>query len=428
MKILSKLFILVLSIQVTLTAQVLRKDTFRFMTESDGILGNAIIDILTQDSRVWVATGLGLNTTKSGGENWQSFSSADYIGKGGISALALMDETTLWIAASFDTLIDESNLAAGGGLSYTRDFGETWTHVPQPIDSRDVIEYKPTTTIVQNLTFDIAILDSTIWITSFGGGLRKSSDMGQSWQVVTTDGLPFSALDYLNHRAFSVLVENDNIWVGTAGGISLSTDQGQSWRRFTSKNQEFSISGNFVVALAYQSYSNTIWAATIETDSTETRAVSKSDDGGESWQLMLEGTFPHNFAFNDSIVYVAADEGLFVSADAGESWYTLPPLRDSQTGEEILTSVYFSAGVNREQALTRLWAGSSDGLAMTTDNGNNWQVFRSFQSTRRAGTPDTYAYPSPFAPDRNGIIRFQYDIQSAGEVLIDCNGESSNDT
>ena len=406
------------------TAQVLRPGNFKFDSFATGnsgiILGNGIVDIITRDSLVWVATGFGLNETSNGGISWQTFNPYDYKSKGGVSALAFMDDSTVWIATAFDTIVsDGSELEAGGGLSFTRDGGTTWTHVSQPVDARDVTAYKPTTTNVQNLTYDIGILDSTIWIASFGGGLRKSQDMGRNWQVTTTDGFSFDVSRQLNHRAFSVLVENGNLWIGTAAGISKSSDQGQTWQRFTHQNQRFPISGNFVVAIDYQPYAHTIWAGTVETDTSEYRAVSKSDNGGETWEVMLPGVFAYNFAFDDSIVYVASDKGLYVSADAGMHWYTMPPIVDFRSGEEILTEKYYSAGVSTEFPASRLWAGSGDGLASTIDNGNHWYINRSYQSTRAPAVSKVYAYPSPFSPSRQDFVRFQYDITRAGEVEID---------
>ncbi|MFC2089061.1 hypothetical protein ACFLSX_05605 [Calditrichota bacterium] len=432
-----KYFILGLILVSQLFGQVLFKDGFKLKKESlpsgdsETILGNGIVDILiVQDSIVFAGTGYGLNMTVDKGQSWSNFTSKNYKGKGGVSAMALMGESTVWIATAYDTLIREDNLSAGGGLSYTSDFGETWYHIPQPRDpnlSSDSLGYSPTTTNVQNLSYDIAVLDSTIWIASFGGGLRKSEDMGQTWRVKTTDGLPFSSLNHLNHRAFSLLTENGNIWVGTAHGISKSSNAGATWDRFTHQNQTYPISGNFVVALGYQQYVKssgdtikTIWAATIEaTDGDEVRAVSKSVNGGETWEVMLEGTFPHNFAFDDSIVYVAADEGLFISNNGRKNWYNLPPILDPLTGEEVLTETYYSAGISHHQLEKLLWVGSADGLASTYDNGNTWKVHRSYQSTQSSSAPNAYAYPSPFSPSRHDYIRFQYDIQQAGEVVID---------
>ena len=56
---------------------------------------------------------------------------------------------------------------------------------------------------------------------------------------------------------------------------------------------------------------------------------------------------------------------------------------------------------------------------MTEDNGNSWRIFRSFESTRKMNNPETYAYPSPFSPSRQGYVRFQYDIASSVEVLVE---------
>jgi len=382
---------------------------------NNAFLGNGIIDLLINGDDVWAATGYGLNKSANEGVSWDSFDAEDYNSKGGLSALALMDSNTIWIATAFDTTAQDEDLSAGGGLSYTQDGGLSWTHVRQPVDSRDETEYSPTTTVIQNLTFDIAFVDSTIWIASFGGGLRRSDDMGQTWQVVTTDGIPFSSGDYVNHRAFSLLEENGNLWYGSAEGISKSADNGLTWQRFTHKNQEFPISGNFVVALGYQQASNTIWAATIEAlGADEKRAVSKSTNGGLTWEVVLEGIFAHNFGFAGNRVFVAADAGVFISEDGGESWYNLPPVVDSESAEAILDEEYFSAAGQGQ----RWWLGSSDGLATTNDNGNTWQVIRSFVSTRERTSPKIYAYPTAFSPARGGVTRFQYDISGPADVEI----------
>ena len=388
---------------------------------SQAFLGNGIVDLSIRDSVVWAATGFGLNKSINEGVSWQTFESDAYLSKGGVSAMGYMNDSTLWIATAFDTSAQDDDLAAGGGLSYTRDGGLTWTHVPQPIDSRDETEYSPTTTVIQNLTFDIAFVDSTIWIASFAGGLRRSDNMGKSWQIVTTDDIAFNPgnNENLNHRAFSLLSENGNLWYGSADGISKSTDNGETWQRFRHQNQDYPISGNFVVALAHQPATNTIWAATIEaTETSETRAISKSTNGGLTWDVMLEGIFAHNFAFDGETVFVAADMGLFISDDGGENWYEAPPIMDSETGEEILATEYFSAASQKSGEGVRWWLGSADGLATTTDHGNSWKIIRSFVSTRVRTKPKVYAYPSPFSPSRSRFTRFQYDVTGNTNVEI----------
>lgn len=423
MKLLIVLPALILSLINLSFSQIGVQKSFNFASETAEInqafLGNGIVDILVNGNTVWAATGYGLNKSINEGLSWQSLTSAHYKSKGGITAIAAMDNETVWIATAFDTSAQGDDLTAGGGLSYTPDNGDNWIHIAQPVDSRDETNYSPTTTVIQNITYDIAIVDSTIWIASFGGGLRRSDDMGISWQVVTTDNLPFSSLDYLNHRAFSLLEENGNLWYGSAEGISKSSDNGISWQRFKHSNQQFPISGNFVVALAYQPQANAIWAATIvATDTSEISAVSKTINGGASWEVMLEGNFAHNFGFDGEKVFAACDEGLFISEDGSNNWYLLPQVTDFETQEKILGDAYYSAAGQMVATGSRWWFGSSDGLVTKLDSDNNWKIIRSFVSTRERTKPKIYAYPTAFSPSRGGYTRIQYNISKNTDIKI----------
>ncbi len=420
-------FIFVIALLINqLGAQTLLKQSFK-MVEDGGpfahtLYGNGIVDLVVKDSVLWAATGYGLSkavyNAQTGDWEWTTFTSKDYIGKGGVSAMGYMDDQTFWISTAFDTVtsVSEESLPAGSGLSYTRDGGKTWHHVPQPVDSKYEQNYAPTTTVIQNLTYDIAFVDSTIWIASFGGGLRRSDDMGQTWKVVTTDSLFFSSLNNLNHRAFSLLSVNDTaLWVGTAGGISKSTDDGQSWQRYVfKKGNPYSITGNFVVALAWQKEANTVWASTIEAEDTaETRGVSVTYDGGKTWRhlLMDEDVFTHNFAFYGNDAFVATDKGLYWFHADQKKWEKITNIQDFDSGNEIFQPEYYSVAVQEWANHAYLWVGNSDGLAvhdLTTANAP-WKVIRSFVSTKIRKEPAVYAYPSPFSPSRHLYIRFEYD-------------------
>jgi hypothetical protein len=417
------LLILLLGVFQIISAQTLPKSaaSVEYGGVFNGYLyGNGISDILIQDSIIWVATNYGLNKSDDVGVFWTSYGVKELIGKGGVSAMALMDSSILWIATVFDTLVaDDQSLIAGGGLSYTSDQGKTWTHISQPIDDRDEEDYSPTTTNVQNTTWDIAFIDTTIWIASWGGGLRRSDDMGKSWNVVTTDGEKFDVKNRLNHAAFSLLSENGNLWVGTAEGISKSTDNGETWERYTHQNQEVAISGNFVVALAYQEYNHTVWAATnTAIDTSEYRGLSKTSNGGHTWEVCLENVFVHNISFDGARIYAASDDGMFFSDDDGVNWYLVPPIKDVATGEEIFGNVFYCSATQVIAGGSRVWQGSSDGLAYTEDNGYNWRVIRSFVSTKIRTNPAVYAYPSPFSPSRDEYVRFQFDLAQSGDVKV----------
>ncbi len=406
-------------------AQALYKTGFRMVGDdhpfAQTLYGNGIVDLVAKDSVLWVATGYGLSKavydSKTNDWKWTTFTSDEYIGKGGVSALGYMDDQTLWIATAFDTMTaaSDESLPAGSGLSYTRDGGKTWHHVPQPVDSVNEERYAPTTTVIQNLIYDIAFIDSTIWIASFGGGLRRSDDMGKTWKVVTTDGKFFSSLANLNHRVFSLLSVEDTLWVGSAGGISKSTDNGQTWQRFVfEEDNPNSISGNFVVALAYQKETHSVWAATIQAEGTsESRAVSVTSDWGKTWRRLLEDQelFSHNFAFYGDEAFVAADKGLYHYLPENDEWEVITDIQDFESGNEIFQPEYYSVAVQVLPAQSWVWLGNSDGLAARRldDPAAPWKVVRSFVSTQIRTNPPIYAYPSPFSPSRHLYIRFEYD-------------------
>lgn len=398
-------------------AQILHKDSFRLRAQpARGLASNTVTDILVHGNTIWFGTGDGLSRTADQGQSFVSFGVDQGIGKGSLSALIVSDEV-VWVATGFDTLTEFGQLQAGGGLAYSLDDGETWTSVPQP-----------GVTNVQNITFDIALRGSEVWITSFGGGLRKSVDLGQSWEIVTPDSFIFDPANILNHRAFSVITVDSILWVGTAAGINKSTDGGSTWTNFNHANQLEPISGNFVVALANQRFhgEDIIWAATVETtveseDLTEFRGISWSEDQGFTWRTALRGEFAHNFAFDDSVVYVVTDNGLYKSIDGGGTWALFPNIVNANGTRRILTHEYFAVGVSSGHTV---WVGTADGLAKTFDNGLSWEIFQTFEPTAQQSSPRTYAYPNPFSPsvhnilDGMGHVRIQYNTTQTTRVTL----------
>ncbi|NIR51946.1 hypothetical protein GWO43_25545 [candidate division KSB1 bacterium] len=398
-------------------SQILEANTFRLDREPlPRPASNTVTDILVFDDTIWFGTGRGVSRTRDGGMSFESFTREQGLGRGGVSALAVSDEA-IWVATGFDTTTDFGRFQAGGGLAYSLNDGQNWTFVPQP-----------GVTNVQNITFDVALRDEEVWITSFAGGLRKSTNLGMTWEVVTPDSLIFDPVPNLNHRVFSVITVDSILWVGSAGGVNRSNDGGITWTNFNHQNQEAPISGNFVVAIGYQAYSgrDVIWAATRETtvesgDTTEFRGVSWTEDQGFTWRTALRGETVHNFAFDDSVVYAASAKGIYKSIDGGETWALFPNIQNANGTRRILTNEYFSAGVSADHTL---WVGTRNGLAKTSNNGITWQVFQTFDPTGQEGSPRTYAYPNPFSPkihnnlNGTGHVRFQYNTLNATRVTL----------
>ncbi len=403
---------------------------------SSNPLSNSILDIIAIGDTVWLGTSRGVSVSFDRGETWDNFFGTSVFGTDNISAIGY-DNGTIWAATATSTeSVGGESVSVGTGLKYSTDNGATWTAVPQPVDHPDsttvqyginTLQALPVTVEEQNLTFDIAFTPGTVWITSFAGGTRKSTNKGETWQrvVLPPDYLdsirPDDTLDFclspvagsfcaegnLNHRAFSVIsIDDTTLYVGTADGINKSTDNGISWIKFNHQNQNEPISGNFITALAYNKLNNTIWASTWKAEKAdEFYGVSSSSDGGESWKTFLRDERTHNFGFNNVDVIAATDNGAFRSTNQGSSWILPNSIVDESSNVELTTTVYYSAAGESNTT----WLGSNDGLARLIDNNflwnGTWKVYFASQPLQSEG--ETYAYPNPFSP-RQEQLKIKY--------------------
>ncbi len=412
---------------------------------------NSINDVYVQNDTIWFATGTGPSYTVNGGTSWINLAGTAGFDTKGISAIDTRGNF-IWMAAGYTTTINGTDYQTGGGLHYSTDHGATWNFIPQPVDSGkvDTIQYGSKNKIralditvpQQNITFDIALTSSAVWIASWAGMLRKSIDSGKTWQRVVLppdymdaidtsmtlsfDLTPTSSYGMIanyNHSLFSVIASDDTtIWAGTADGINKSTDGGLSWRKFSHQNQAQPISGDFVVALKAQTWKNRtiIWAATNNAnDPDEKPGVSYSSDGGNSWQTALLGAFTHNITCSDSIVYVATDQGVYRSSDFGASWSCSGTIIDQIHSQQFTTPELYCVGAQNDI----VWVGGSDGIASTIDNGSSafgssWNIYRTSAVIGTAHS--TYAYPNPFSPDLEFIrIHFSTKYFSASSQNVD---------
>jgi len=406
-------------------------------TEGDEPISNVIIDLEYDLNALWVASGNGLGRftpaivqSDPADGSWLNVYASDGFGSGGVSGLAAKSidgiGEVVSAATATDTLIDGETYSVGGGVGISLDRGETWTWMPQPVDDVDETEYEPTTTAILNVAYDIAIQQTKVWIAAFGGGLRyydlANSDDG--WIVRPPDDLAFDAAAYRNHLAVSVAANDSVLWVGSSGGINLSRDGGETWQRYTfSASDTSTISGNWVTAIGLQNTStgiNAVWAVTRNTDlNGEYAGVSVSFNEGLTWKRVLgsaeDPIVAHNFAFDDSVVYVPTDDGLYKSMDYGQTWGLYGAVYDPTTGDRTYLPYVYAAAHNGNT----LYAGGNEGLAVTNDEGLNWRLLRTQVSVTEPGAEETYAYPNPFSPSRHGVIRMRYSLPTSSNVTVE---------
>ncbi|MCU7496628.1 MAG: hypothetical protein HF314_01905 [Ignavibacteria bacterium] len=392
-------------------------------------LSNSINDILTVGDTLWLGTSRGLSRSTDKGATWTNYYGTEAFGSESISAIAYLNGV-VWVSTAHSVEKDGQSLSEGGGLRYSTDNGNSWTVIPQPIDAPDdsVVVYGinrlralPVTVAVNNLSYDIALTSSpsTVWISSYAGGLRKSTDMGKTWQRVVlppdrldsirpTDTLNFSlqpvagkfgSESNLNHRVFSVIAAgSDTLYVGTAGGINRSTDGGVSWTKFTHQNQNSPISGNFVVALGSNGKTHSVWAATWKAEeASEYYAVSYSTDAGNSWKTALQDEKVHNFGFKGPEVIAASDNGAYRAAYPWNQWLTPGTIVDKESNISLQPTAFYAAASQGDL----VWLGTENGLASINETGSMWQGdWKLFYATQPLASADeTYAFPNPFSPD-----------------------------
>lgn len=396
-------------------------------------ISNFITDIYRSGDTVWFATGSGIMRTRDKFNSFDNYVGLAPFGEDDIAGFYLKDNVVA-VGTAISEQIGSESVATGTGIKVSTDFGTSWNSYQQPMDGQadslviygtDTLYALPVVVRQQNLSYDIAITKTkndlsnyTIWITSFAGGLRKTTDYGVTWTRVL---LPPDNLDsispgggytfqlnprfHLNHRAFTVKPVNDStIVVGTANGINISKDWGISWRKYNFQNSGSGtnrVGGNFVVNLHVQRYGakEIIWAATRKAeDNSEVNALSFSTNKGLTWAYTLDGYSPNGIFSKDSIVYGLTDAGLW-RAKFGTFDWSKPSLIADPVTKDICRSNSFYAG---NFIGDTLYIGSNDGLIRTRETGvawaSAWKIFRASACLDAGAELKSYAAPNPFSP------------------------------
>ncbi len=409
---------------------------------------NSVSQIKLKNGTAYLATNSGLNVSTDGGSTFRTDWGANGPTGKGANAIAVEGDTIV-VATSSSLDQGSASYPVGTGFYVSTDGGSTWTHEPQSLDSlsdttvtfgTNVLKALPITTAVNNISYSMTFHKGYLYTANFAGGLRRSADLGKTWQRVV---LPPDYLDFItqdstysfqlspiagrlttetnyNHEAFSLYSDGDSaLYVGTADGIDKSTDNGYSWTKFNHQT-DAGISGNFVVWIAGQNYGtvHNIWAATVNAnDPTEVEALSYTEDHGASWHHILSGHFFHSIGFNGRVVYGASDDGLFRTADYGNSSDVITNIFDPQNNGWVKSPAFYSVNASGDT----VWLGSGDGTAIGIDDGSgfipaDWRVLRTYQPV--GASYSTYFYPNPFSP-RLDVGRVHYSVKKPGsEVTI----------
>jgi hypothetical protein len=374
----------------------------------------------------------------------------------------------VWAGLAFDT---GGGVAGAGGFLVSTDGGSSFTERPAQLDApsdstvaygRSTLPAVPITQRRNSAPQDLAFgpRADTVWVAGGRSGIRWVHVDSTDWNravlppdtsrtvdpATPTDVLVAPPLDdgrgSLNHVGFSVLVdETGTVWAGTGAGVnrarpaSVTDDGRREWRRFGVADTTGGLTGTFAVALDEQPRPgrNPIWMATWarqQQDGPLQRfGVTVTPDGGDTFRQTLIGERVFDLAARTDRVYAAGETGLFVSDDQGQTWRSIEdfPL---QNDDRVLPPEVSARSVAVTDAA--LWVGTSDGLLRLdrTDEPRlltgapAWQLFRAEAPVNpenpSEAVPDvsTYAYPNPFVPSDDQLVRIVYELQEARTVEV----------
>lgn len=270
-----------------------------------------------------------------------------------------------------------------------------------------------------------------------------------------------------NSIAYSVLAdETGTIWVGTEAGLNRSGPEDvfffqdprtgrvfddRAWRRTPFDGTVDGLVGRAVIALAEQPLGdasfptgspenprNPVWVASwtpviqgVRAEPGERSGVAVTRDGGETFEPVLVGERVYGFAFCEAgfahcaegTVWAASADGLFASEDGGQTWSATRSFRDrDRAGRFVKAGAETRAVAATSEAL---WVGTTDGLLKSTDGGQTWSIFRTdvpvqpAEPTARTPEVDAYAYPNPFSPRADRIVRIRYERDASRIRILD---------
>jgi photosystem II stability/assembly factor-like uncharacterized protein len=240
-----------------------------------------------------------------------------------------------------------------GHVFGSRDGGEHWELLGRIGEHHD--------DVIMSMVVDARSANTiyaTSWtLSSFGGGVYRSSDAGRTWHLIGLDGRVV--------RAIAQAPSNPDILIaGATDGVYRSDDSGKQWVRISPAGHEDL--RNFDSIAVDPHDPNTIYAGTYH-------LPWKTVDGGKNWAPVHQGMVDDSDVMsitidqnNASHVFASACSGIYHSPDGGTNWTKFKGIpKDSRRTVHILQD---------PKRPTTVYAATTQGLWKTSDDGATWRL------------------------------------------------------
>lgn len=426
-------------------------------SQYNSISQNSVSNLGAFGDTLWVGPLLNYNIGNQ--SEWNLAEEADSVafGRGRLYSIALARDTIVAGIGFSDTSRGDA-VQTQMGIYISTTGGREWELIDtsRTLDRPDAnsilyggqqISTIPVVVPQQSPPYKVDFKGDVLFFAGWASGIRRSMDFGQTWERVVLP--PFSrdvlrpeddntfsidprgdgtTNEFLNYLGFSVMIaSNGRVYAGTAGGLNISENaltapaDSISWRRVRQASSDRGLLGNWITSIRENPYDNAVWLTNWTSISgTDREGLVVTRDNAHTFEHHLVGERIYDVGFQGQTIFAAGRNGVFISADNGNSWIQQRQLRSVNTIMKP-SAEYFAVAT----AGNRVWIGSSDGLASTTDLGASWEITRvnmPLQGGNRyqpdAPSVDAYAYPNPFSAREHDFVRIRFEHAQGGNATI----------